>query len=109
MRYEVARQHLGQGTSIVVPTRDDGQEMRMEFARFTHSVQPELLKRINICTFTNSARDIIDHFGTLLCGWYNMTHNETFGNVVDTLVTLDGNGSPFRVIRREADPKQSSM
>jgi hypothetical protein len=109
MRYAVASQHLGQGTSIVVPTAEDGRELRMEFARFTHSVQPELLRKINICTFTNSARDNIDHFGTLLCGWYDMTRNETFGDVVDRLVTLDGNGSPFKVIRREADAKQSSI
>jgi hypothetical protein len=99
-RYELARRHLEQGTSIVIPTEADNRPLESAIVKFAFKQDPSLLKKINICTFTNAAPQTIGHFGTIICGMYNANRQDTFAGVVDKLVPLDENGSPFQVIRR---------
>jgi hypothetical protein len=89
-----------QGTSIVVLTREDTSELASEFQMFTYALSPEVLRTINTCTFTNSSRESLEHFGTIACGWYNATQRESLNSVLGELVPLDANGSPFKTIRR---------
>jgi hypothetical protein len=99
-RFDLARRHLEQGTSIVIPTATDSRDLEAELMQFAGAQSSALLRRINICTFTNAAPQTVGHFGTILCGMYNATRQDTFAAVVDRLVPLDESGSPFRIIRR---------
>jgi hypothetical protein len=98
-QYDVATQHLMRGTSIIVLTQEDKEELRVEFEHFIHFLSPELLQTINFCTFTNSASEHLKHFGTIVCGWYSMTRTLTLREVLDAFAPPDETGSLFRTIR----------
>lgn len=96
-------QHLSREHSIIIPTQSDGVQ-REDFERFTDFLSPEVLKRINIFTFTNTTSDKLDHFGTLLASVYNSTQTRTLNDVLRELVSMDESGSLFRTIRRTEIP-----
>ncbi len=98
--FSLAQEYLARGTSIIVHTHDGGGKLMLEFRTFLETLASDTRRRVGICTFTNSSRDRLEHFGPLICGWYDTARNETLIEVLQGLVPLDDNGSPFRTIRR---------
>ena len=99
--FRVGKQHLQHGRSIVVPTHVDSVELRREFELFAGQLEPESLQNTGICSFTNTSRDRLNHFGPIIAGWYSLNHSETLKSVLNDLVDIDEQGSPFKTIRRE--------
>jgi hypothetical protein len=99
--FRVGKRHLHQGHSIIVPSMADGVELRRELELFSAQLMPEILQNIGMCTFTNAVREKLNHFGPMLAGWYNLNRTETLKSVLNDLVDIDEQGSPFKTIRRE--------
>jgi hypothetical protein len=98
--YERAGSHLFREHSIIVPTQADSDHILSEFRQFVEFLSTDILQGISICTFTNSSRDRLDHFGTLLTSLYTPAQNRSLDDVLRELVTVDETGSPFTTIRR---------